>query len=142
MCKKTKKVITIKIEVKEKHLENFSSTAIEHLEVGANTYVNDIIKEANLIESNCRKTHASEEVTSTNVVTAIESYRTAPMYNTKSLNLRRFCIIASVFITSIIGYLVGSEYMDVNTYGPKYLITVLVLGFLACIASIYPMIGE
>ena len=129
--------MSVTIEVDNRQLENMSEEAKVTLNRHVNTYIDNIVKEANLIEEGNREDGAKREITSSIILQAVRKYKNnAPKKKDKWLIALK---IISSFSLLIVGFLFDAKGYQDNIGKLIFFIIVLII---ACISTVLQFVKE
>lgn len=129
--------MAVQINIDNDQVNNLSESAKKTLKEQAEKHVNDIIKEANLIEEVIREDGASKEITSNIIIQAVRKNKTS--YNKKSSKSLLLCKIISAFSLLLTGFLFDSSGFQNNAI--KLIIFVITL-VIATISTVMQFVLE
>ena len=129
--------MSVTIEVDNRQLENMSEEAKVTLNKHVNTYIDNIVKEANLIEEGNREDGAKREITSSIILQAVRKYKNnTPKQKDKWLIALK---IISSFSLLIVGFLFDAKGYQDNMGKLIFFIIVLII---ACISTVLQFVKE
>jgi len=129
--------MTIRVEVDDEQLQNMSDGALVTLQQQIETYAENIIKEANLIEEGNHEDGANREITSSIVIQAVRRYKSfLPKKKDKILIILK---IVSSFSLLLTGFL-----FDANGYQDNIvkLVLFIIILIVACVSTVLQFVKE